>query len=135
VRDVVADEVSGLELVGSLLDPASRADPYPIYARFRRLGPVWIEEMSTVVVSGYQDCERLLRDPRLSAERWRRTGSVLDGIVLPADAPSSVRQPWFLSQDPPDHTRLRRLASRPFTARAVARMELTSGWWTSFSIA
>jgi cytochrome P450 len=125
VRDVVADEVSGLELVGSLLDPASRADPYPIYARFRRLGPVWIEEMSTVVVSGYQDCERLLRDPRLSAERWRRTGSVLDGIVLPADAPSSVRQPWFLSQDPPDHTRLRRLASRPFTARAVARMELT----------
>jgi cytochrome P450 len=117
--------VSGLQLIGSLLDPASRADPYPIYARLRGLGPVWVEEMSTAVVSGYEDCERLLRDPRLSAERWRRTGSVLDGVGLPPDAPSSVQQPWFLSQDPPDHTRLRRLVSRPFTARAVARMEPT----------
>lgn len=117
--------MSGLQLVGSLLDPASRADPYPIYARFRGLGPVWIEEMSAAIVSGYDECERLLRDPRLSAERWRRTGSVLDGVALPPDTPSSVRQPWFLSQDPPDHTRLRRLASRPFTARAVARMEPT----------
>ncbi|QYN36467.1 cytochrome P450 [Pseudonocardia sp. DSM 110487] len=108
-----------------MLDPASRADPYPIYARLRGLGPVWIEEMATAIVSGYGDCERLLRDPRLSAERWRRTGSVLDAVQVPPDAPSSVRQPWFLSQDPPDHTRLRRLASRTFTARAVARMEPT----------
>jgi len=117
--------VSGAQLVASLLDPASRADPYPIYARLRGLGPVWIEEMSTAIVSGFDDCERLLRDPRLSAERWRRTGSFLEGVVLPPDTPSSVRQPWFLSQDPPDHTRLRRLAGRPFTARAVARMEPT----------
>jgi cytochrome P450 len=117
--------MSGTQLVGSLLDPASRADPYPIYAQLRGLGPVWVEEMSTAVVSGYGDCERLLRDPRLSAERWRRTGTFLDGVALPPDAPSSVRQPWFLSQDAPDHTRLRRLASRPFTARAVARMEPT----------
>jgi cytochrome P450 len=117
--------MSGFQLVGSLLDPASRADPYPIYAQFRRLGPVWVEEIATAIISGYGDCERLLRDPRFSAERWRRTGSVFDGVALPPDAPSSVRQPWFLSQDPPDHTRLRRLASRPFTARAVARMEPT----------
>ncbi|TQM38958.1 cytochrome P450 [Pseudonocardia cypriaca] len=117
--------MSGSQLVGSLLDPASRADPYPIYARLRQLGPVWIEEMSTAIVSGFDDCERLLREPRLSAERWRRTGSFLDGVALPPGTPSSVRQPWFLSQDPPDHTRLRRLASRPFTARAVARMEPT----------
>ncbi|MFC5827963.1 cytochrome P450 [Nonomuraea insulae] len=112
----------GLQLVGELLEPASRADPYPIYARLRALGPVWIEPMRTVVVTGYRDCERLLRDPRLSAER-QHTGSTSHEDLYPPDAPSSVRQRWFLSQDPPDHTRLRRLVSSAFTARTVARME------------
>ncbi|MGW0807999.1 cytochrome P450 [Nonomuraea sp. NPDC002799] len=119
-RDV---EMSGFELIGKLLDPASRVDPYPIYADLRDLGPVWIEEMSTLVVTRYRDCETLLRDPRLSAERWRRNGGGQGGGLYPPDAPSSVHQPWFLSQDPPDHTRLRRLAGSAFTARTVARME------------
>ncbi|GAA5051950.1 hypothetical protein HNP84_006351 [Thermocatellispora tengchongensis] len=119
-------ETAGLHLIGRLLDPASRADPYPIYAQLRGLGPVWIEQMPAVVVTGYRDCETLLRDPRLSAERWRHGGSEPED-PYPPDAPPSVRQPWFLSQDPPDHTRLRRLVSRAFTARAVARMESSIG--------
>ena len=44
-------EAMGLQLVGELLEPASRADPYPIYARLRALGPVRIEPMRTVVVT------------------------------------------------------------------------------------
>jgi cytochrome P450 len=117
------DGETGLQLVGRLLDPASRADPYPIYAGFRALGPVWIEEMSSLVVTGYHDCETLLRDSRLSTGRWRYFGTEQEAEPYPPDAPSSVRQPWFLSQDPPDHTRLRRLVSGAFTAPAVARME------------
>ncbi|MEU4226268.1 cytochrome P450 [Nonomuraea sp. NPDC026600] len=116
-------EMSGFQLIGKLLDPASRADPYPIYADLRGLGPVWIEEMSTLVVARYGECETLLRDPRLSAERWRRNGADQADRLYPPDAPSSVHQPWFLSQDPPDHTRLRRLVSSAFTARTIARME------------
>ncbi|MET7328305.1 cytochrome P450 [Nonomuraea sp. NPDC005650] len=119
----MATETSGLQLVGRLLDPASRADPYPIYAEFRARGPVWIEEMSSLVVAKYHDCETLLRDPRLSAERGRFFNAGRTADPYPPDAPSSVRQPWFLSQDPPDHTRLRRLVSSAFTARTVARME------------
>ncbi|MGW4956170.1 cytochrome P450 [Nonomuraea sp. NPDC004186] len=114
---------SGLHLVGKLLDPASRPDPYPIYAEFRARGPVWIEEMSSLVVTGYRDCETLLRDPRLSAERWRFFQPDGAADPYPADSPASVRRPWFLSLDPPDHTRLRRLVSSAFTARTVARME------------
>lgn len=122
MHEATAHTASGIQLVGKLLDPASRADPYPVYAQIRQQGPLWIEGMSAVVVAGYRDCETLLRDARLSAERWRGTGSSQEGLVWPADAPSSVRQPWFLSQDPPDHTRLRRLVSSAFTARAVARL-------------
>ncbi|MEV4018780.1 cytochrome P450 [Nonomuraea angiospora] len=115
--------MSGFHLVGKLLEHASRPDPYPIYAEFRARGPLWIEEMSSLVVTGYRDCETLLRDPRLSAERWRFFQPEGAADPYPPDAPSSVRRPWFLSLDPPDHTRLRRLVSSAFTARTVARME------------
>ncbi|MFI7146943.1 cytochrome P450 [Nonomuraea sp. NPDC050022] len=117
------NETSGLHLVSKLFDPASRADPYPIYAEFRARGPVWIEEMSALVVTSYRDCETLLRDPRLSAERRRFFQPDQAADPYPPDAPSSVRRPWFLSLDPPDHTRLRRLVSSAFTARTIARME------------
>ncbi|MBE1587384.1 cytochrome P450 [Nonomuraea angiospora] len=116
-------EMSGFHLVGKLLEHASRPDPYPIYAEFRARGPLWIEEMSSLVVTGYHDCETLLRDPRLSAERWRFFQPDGAADPYPQDAPASVRRPWFLSLDPPDHTRLRRLVSSAFTARTVARME------------
>ncbi|TMR36253.1 cytochrome P450 [Nonomuraea zeae] len=118
-----SETTSGIHLVGKLLDPASRIDPYPVYAEFRARGPVWVEEMSSLVVTGYRDCETLLRDPRLSAERWRFFNPDPSADPYPPDAPASVRQPWFLSLDPPDHTRLRRLVSKAFTARTVARME------------
>ncbi|WP_188196575.1 cytochrome P450 [Nonomuraea sp. SYSU D8015] len=123
MTQAIDSETSGLHLIGKLLDPASRPDPYPIYAELRALGPVWLEEMSSLVVTGYRDCETLLRDPRLSAERDRFFNADGSADPYPPDAPSSVRQPWFLSLDPPDHTRLRRLVSSAFTARAVARME------------
>ncbi|GAA3573849.1 cytochrome P450 [Nonomuraea rosea] len=116
-------DTSGFHLVGKLLEPASRIDPYPVYAEFRARGPVWVDEMSSLVVTGYRDCETLLRDPRLSAERWRFFDAGRSADPYPPDAPPSVRQPWFLSMDAPDHTRLRRLVSSAFTARTVARME------------
>ncbi|MFC0106049.1 cytochrome P450 [Kibdelosporangium aridum] len=111
-----------MQALRALLDPASRPDPYPLYARLRDAGPTWVESVSALVVARYADCDALLRDPRLSAERGRDQLKHM-ARVLPADAPSSVLQPWFLSLDPPDHTRLRRLVSKAFTARSVARME------------
>lgn len=116
---------AGVALFGRLLDPSTRADPYPIYAEIRRDGPLWIEHMPAAVVGGYRDCEALLRDPRLSAERWRYAGStgMDDDVEIPLDAPASLLQPSFLSQDPPDHTRLRRLVSKAFNTGTVARLE------------
>jgi cytochrome P450 len=110
------------EALTELLDPASRPDPYPLYARLRAAGPTWVDSASALLVPGYRDCEALLRDPRLSAERGRDRQEWL-ARALPQDAPRSVLRPWFVSLDPPDHTRLRRLTSKAFTARAVARLE------------
>lgn len=110
------------EAFGALLDPANRADPYPVYARIREASPAWVEAMPAMVVARYRDCEAVLRDSRMSSDRTSiRQASV--HRVLPDDAPSSLRQPWFVGVDPPDHTRLRRLVSKAFTVRTVAGLE------------
>ncbi|GAA3435560.1 hypothetical protein [Kutzneria kofuensis] len=95
---------TGAELFARLIDPARRHDPYPVYAEIRRRGPLWIEHMPAVAVGSYHDCEALMRDPRLSAERWRYAGATSNHERLPIDAPTSLWQPSFLSLDPPDHT-------------------------------
>jgi cytochrome P450 len=110
------------QALAELVDPASRPDPYPTYARIQAAGPTWLADMGVLVVAGYRDCEALLRDPRLSAQRGRGEWDAL-ADAAPGDVPSSVRRPWFIALDAPDHTRLRRLVSKAFTARTVARLE------------
>jgi cytochrome P450 len=111
------------DLFAELLNPAYRHDPYPVYDRIRRRGPLWIEQMPAAVVGGYRDCEQLLRDPRLSAERWRYASSTMDRQAIPEDAPTSLWQPSFLTLDPPDHTRMRRLVTKAFNVSTVNRLE------------
>jgi cytochrome P450 len=107
-------------LLARLLDPAGRADPYPLYAAIRAAGPVQlIENAPVAIVSGYQACQQLLRDPRVTSDR--RKASMLE--FLPTGEVPTPETPSFLFLDPPDHTRLRRLVSKAFTARAVQRLE------------
>jgi len=111
------------DLFAELLNPAYRHDPYPVYAEICRRGPLRIAHLPAVAFGGYRDCEALLRHPQLSSERWRFAGSTSDLRTIPEDAPTSLWQPSFLSQDPPDHTRLRRLVAKAFNAGTVAQLE------------
>jgi cytochrome P450 len=83
-----------------VLDPAARADPYPLYARLRER-PVWHEPDGSFVVTRYRDVAALLHDPRLSSEPP-------GGPDVPEDERS------FLFLDPPEHDRQRRQANRHF---------------------
>jgi cytochrome P450 len=89
-----------------VLDPANRADPYPLYTQLRRT-PVTREPDGTYVVSTYREVVALLHDPRLSSDPRNHpaTGDSLDESPLPLD---------FIRRDPPEHDRLRELAMRPF---------------------
>lgn len=110
-------------VLGQLLDPASRADPYPLYARLREAGPLRLPGTAVHVFGGYADCQAALRSADLSTnEGWLEDAPPYEDL-LPPDAPSSMRMPSFLFQDPPDHTRLRRLVSSAFTPRMVQRLE------------
>ncbi|HXP18049.1 MAG TPA: cytochrome P450 [Streptosporangiaceae bacterium] len=103
----------GLADLARLADPAVIADPYPLLATLREASPFAEFGGAMVVLGRHRDCSRILRDPRASSERDR---SLLS-------QPDAERTRSFLSLDPPDHTRLRRLVARAFTARVVATLE------------
>lgn len=100
-----------------LFDPANRPDPYPLYARLREAGPFAVGDGGELTVVGtHERCAAILRDPTYSSDRSR--------TLLPRRLnQESERNASFLSLDPPDHTRLRRLVSKAFTARVVAALE------------
>jgi cytochrome P450 len=83
--------------IRQVFDPASRHDPFPLYAELRKR-PVHRDPSGSYVVSTYRDIVALLHDPRLSSDVRKR------GIH---DAPVP---PPFISIDPPEHDRLRSLA-------------------------
>ncbi|HEX6502073.1 MAG TPA: cytochrome P450 [Terriglobales bacterium] len=101
-----------------LLDPEVLADPYPLYHRLRDEDPVhWDPFLHAWVVTRYADVVHVLH--HFSANRTP-TPQQLSAMGLSALNPIAqvmVRQMLFL--DPPDHTRLRALASAAFTPRRV----------------
>jgi cytochrome P450 len=101
--------------LATLADPAVIADPYPLLARFREASPFTELDGALVVFGHYEDCSRLLRDPRASSERERSR-------LAPPELTDRTRTRSFLSLDPPDHTRLRRLVASAFTPRVVATL-------------
>jgi cytochrome P450 len=104
-----------LEDLARLADPAVIADPYPLLARFREASPFAELDGALVVFGRYEECSRILRDPRASSERER-------SLLIPPEVADRERTRSFLSLDPPDHTRLRRLVAKAFTPRVVATL-------------
>lgn len=106
-----------------LLDPEVLANPYPLYHRLRSEDPVhWDPFLHAWVVTRYSDVVHVLH--HFSADRTP-TPEQLSALNLSALNPIAkvmVRQMLFL--DPPDHTRLRALASAAFTPRRVEQLRL-----------
>ncbi|MEU0834395.1 cytochrome P450 [Streptomyces sp. NPDC005969] len=106
-------------------DPAFVADPFPLYRRLREDGPV-----RRVVIAGgleawlvtrYEDGLVALSDPRLSSDVRDASDPQLIQRLPATERESMLRN--MLRSDPPDHTRLRRLVSKAFTARRVAELQ------------
>ncbi|HWP66785.1 MAG TPA: cytochrome P450 [Candidatus Limnocylindria bacterium] len=84
-------------------------DPYPTYAWLRANAPVYWDAASTLwVCSRYDDVVRVSKDPV--------TFSSAQGVLMDSDTQVSL-----VTTDAPRHTRLRKLVSRGFSPRMVAR--------------
>jgi cytochrome P450 len=102
-----------------------RDDPYPLFAQVRAVGPVHLVRLAdghpAWLVVGYAEAKAALNDPRLSKDMhaaFARSGEmVAEGLPGPALARH------MLAVDPPDHTRLRRLAAPAFGRRRIEGLE------------
>ncbi|MBV8860309.1 MAG: cytochrome P450 [Mycobacterium sp.] len=108
-------------LLLQLLDPANRADPYPVYAQFRDRGPMQLPAANLTVFSTYRDCDEVLRHPSSSSDRLKST--IAQRLLADGAAPRPLGPPGFLFLDPPDHTRLRKLVSKAFVPKVVNELQ------------
>jgi cytochrome P450 len=113
-------------LLQALMDPATRADPYPVCTQLREHGPIQLPEANLTVFSTYRDCDEVLRHPSSASDR--RKSTILQRALDSGLAPRPLGPPGFLFLDPPDHTRLRKLVSKAFVPKVIngLRPEITA---------
>src|SRR5947208_11460719 len=102
--------------------PEVHQNPYPHYHRLRETGPINQPFPGAWLLSRHRDVEALLRNPHVSSDRRKSPMYDLFLQSLPDPERFQAIPPSMLFQDPPDHTRLRGLVNKAFTARVVASM-------------
>ena len=108
-----------------VFDADFATNPHVRYAEMRMNAPVQrIRTLSGLplwVITRYSDARQVLADPRF-AKDFQRTGELIEA-KLPAEADprgfDTDLGAHMLNLDPPDHTRLRKLVVKAFTARRV----------------
>jgi cytochrome P450 len=116
-----------------ILDPASRANPFPLYAELRNT-PVALQDDGTYVVSTYHEIVALLHDPRVSSDLRNRpdVGEAMRAPEVQGEPPRLP--PPFINRDPPGHDRIRGLAMRQFgPPHAPQRIESMRPWLTAIA--
>ncbi|MBL7500521.1 cytochrome P450 [Frankia sp. CNm7] len=91
--------------------PETRHDPYPAYEVLREAGPFVPGPFSLQIVSRYAEADAILQD-----SAWSHAN---EPAFLHPDSDGSDLPASFLWMEPPDHTRLRRLVTKAFTARGL----------------
>ncbi|QGK72359.1 cytochrome P450 [Allosaccharopolyspora coralli] len=96
-----------------LLHSPWRESPYPIYERLRSSGPLVRSKLGLVTATTHETCRAVLRDRSMGVrpESGPDPLGELDELDLS-----------LLKLDPPDHTRLRKLAAPAFRARRLAAL-------------
>ena len=104
--------------------PEARANPIPIYAKLRKLGPVLHSSAAYgagYVLPRYEEVVSVLKDPRFANDRRNVPGGTsMDRWWMPAIMRLLVSS--MVLKDPPDHRRLRNLVQKAFTPIMVENL-------------
>lgn len=107
------------------------SDPFSAYAELRALGPVYDEQNDLWLLTRHADVIHALHEPRIFSSAGGYS-EFMSGRAGPGDASGRANALRFddlmgsrvmIASDPPDHTLLRRVVSRPFTKRRIAEWE------------
>ncbi len=103
------------------------ANPYPVYAALREHAPVHRLGEGQILLSRYADLERVYKDAAtFSSDKTVEFGAKFGAGSGAGEAPSPLYRHHTTSlvfNDPPRHTRVRRIIAGALTPRAVAAME------------
>jgi cytochrome P450 PksS len=104
-----------------LFAPEAVVNSYPLFKRMRSEDPVhYCESGGYWILTRYRDVEAALHDERLSSDR---TGLYINQLgsldVKEIQNFLALTSNWMIEKDPPEHTRLRKLAKQGFTTRAI----------------
>lgn len=103
------------------LAPEFIRNPYPHYERLRTMDPMHVNAHGAFVASRHAEVSLVLRDKRFGKDYVERTIRRYGPKIMEEPVFRSMSH-WMLQQDPPDHTRLRGLVVKAFTARRVEDM-------------
>ena len=103
------------------LSPDYIKNPYPHYVRLREHDPMHLNAHGAFVASRHADVTTVLRDKRFGKDYVERTIRRYGPKIMDEPIFRGMSH-WMLQQDPPDHTRLRGLVVKAFTARRVEDM-------------
>jgi len=103
------------------LAPDFIRDPYPHYERLRTIDPIHVTPFGQFVASRHAEVSLVLRDKRFGKDFVERTTRRYGPEIMKEPVFRSMSY-WMLQADPPDHTRLRGLVVKAFTARRVENM-------------
>src|SRR5258705_7320770 len=103
------------------LAPEFIRDPYPSYGRLRTSDPMHVTPCGAFVSSRHAEASHVLRDKRFGKDFVDRSVRRYGPQIMEQPVFRSMSH-WMLQQDPPDHTRLRGLVVKAFTARRVEDM-------------
>ena len=113
-----------------VLDNDFVQDPHVRYAQMRAESPaqrvVTVTGMPVWVITRYAEAKATLTDPRFSKDFQRMRVLMDNHVQQSASRPEFADsiQAHMLNMDPPDHTRLRKLVVKAFTARLEGRIAL-----------
>ena len=114
-------------------DPAVLADPFPLYRRLQDEDPAcWSPQLRAWVLTRYEDVKTACLDLQgLSSDRLTPFFAASPEANRMAALQACLTR-WMVFRDPPDHTRLRRLAARVFNVRSIQALkpgiESTTQW-------
>jgi cytochrome P450 len=103
------------------LSPQFIRDPYPYYERLRATDPMHVTSFGAFLASRHAEASLVLRDKRFGKDYVERSKRRYGPQIMEEPVFRSMSH-WMLQQDPPDHTRLRGLVVKAFTARRVEDM-------------
>lgn len=91
-------------------------EPYPVYRQMRDEAPVhFIESVGAWGLFRYEDCAQTFKNPTVFSARDFVANALGEFDPVPEAT-------CMIAMDPPEHTRIRRLANRAFTPSVIRKM-------------